>query len=114
MALGGRREGAGRPIGSQSKIGQQIRQALHEALDAVGGVEYLKDVAKTNPQVFCSLVSKIIPAEIEVKHSSIIDDMGTDDIARLAELLGARIKGNTPGIVERTDLPPPRPIQTIQ
>lgn len=105
--------GPGRPKGSQNRFGHEIRQAVAEALEAAGGKEYLIKLAKTKPQVFCGLVQKIIPAEVEVKNSSIIDDMGSNDIARLAELLGARIKGYSPSAIEGTDLPQARPVPPI-
>jgi hypothetical protein len=54
----------GRPKGSKNKLGLQVKAAVMAAFDQVGGVEYLANVARDNPQVFCTLLGRIIPTEI--------------------------------------------------
>jgi hypothetical protein len=61
---GGARPGAGRPKGSLDKGNATIRQMIVEALDQVGGVEYLAGVAKSHPAVFAGLVGKVMPIEV--------------------------------------------------
>lgn len=61
---GGRRPGSGRKKGSPNKLTADVKQAIYAAFDKVGGVQYLVDVAKTNPQVFCTLLGKLIPYQV--------------------------------------------------
>lgn len=60
----GERRG-GRKKGVPNKITGDIRAAVQQAFDDAGGSEYLTGLAKSHPQVFCSLVGKIIPTKIE-------------------------------------------------
>lgn len=62
---GGKREGAGRPKGALDKGNSLIREMIAQALDQVGGVDYLADVAKSHPAAFCSLVGKVMPVQVE-------------------------------------------------
>ena len=55
--------GAGRPPGAQALISKEIRGMVLEALQGVGGVNYLMAVAITKPEVFCGLVGKVLPPE---------------------------------------------------
>jgi hypothetical protein len=64
--FGGAQEGAGRPKGSQSKIGREIREAIHQAFNELGGVSYLKAMAEREPRAFSALLAKIVPQELEV------------------------------------------------
>ena len=72
---GGKRPGAGRPKGSLDKGGKLIREMVVEALDGVGGVEYLMGAAQTNQSAFLSLIGKVLPIQVTgedggaVKHS---------------------------------------------
>lgn len=71
---GGAREGAGRPKGSLDKGNALIREMIAQALDEVGGVQYLADKARSHPPAFLALVGKVMPVQIEggdnpVKHS---------------------------------------------
>lgn len=59
-----RTPGSGRPKGRPNKITADVRAAIMAAFDQVGGVQYLKNVAKDNPAVFCSLLGKLVPKEI--------------------------------------------------
>ena len=64
MARGGKREGAGRPAGSLDKGNADLRQMILEALDRKGGVDYLVEMAGSNPSVFGSLLGKVMPKEV--------------------------------------------------
>lgn len=61
---GGARPGAGRPKGSLDKGNATIRQMIVEALDQVGGTQYLADLATSHPAVFAGLVGKVMPIEV--------------------------------------------------
>lgn len=49
MARGGKREGAGRPVGSLDKNNKQLREMILEALEKKGGVKYLAEAASSHP-----------------------------------------------------------------
>ena len=72
MARGGKREGAGRKKGSTNKTTTEVKEAILQAFDKLGGVEYLVEVGKDNPQVFLSILAKVLPKEVvaEVTHKS--------------------------------------------
>lgn len=74
---GGARPGAGRPKGSLDKGNAMIREMIVEALDGVGGVTYLQEVARSHPTAFLGLVGKVMPIQVnaavdvegEVQHT---------------------------------------------
>lgn len=61
---GGARPGAGRPKGSVDKGNALIREMIVDALDTVGGVEYLAEIARSHPTAFLSLVGKVMPIQL--------------------------------------------------
>lgn len=61
---GGARQGAGRPKGSLDKGNAMIREMIVDALDGVGGVEYLQKTALSHPAAFLSLIGKVMPIQI--------------------------------------------------
>lgn len=65
MAKGGRRPGAGRPKGTPNKFTGELKDMILQALSDAGGVDYLTDQAKTNPNGFMGLVGKTLP----LKHT---------------------------------------------
>ena len=61
---GGKREGAGRPKGSIDKGNALIREMIVSALDGIGGVSYLQEVAISHPAAFMSLIGKTMPLQV--------------------------------------------------
>jgi len=61
---GGKRPGAGRPKGSIDKGNALIRELIVDALDGLGGVAYLQDVARSHPAAFMSLIGKTMPLQV--------------------------------------------------
>ena len=59
----GTKKRTGRPKGALNKVNADIRTMIHEALNGVGGVEYLMDQAVENPRAFLPLLARIIPQE---------------------------------------------------
>lgn len=57
---------AGRKKGVKSRIPQSVKEAIEHAFNDVGGVEYLVGVAHSKPEVFCSLLGKILPKDMNV------------------------------------------------
>ena len=45
---------------------------LRQALDELGGTQYLVEVGRTRPDLFCALVAKLIPNEVKasLEHHS--------------------------------------------
>ena len=61
---GGARPGAGRKKGVPNKFNGEIKAAIVEAFEAAGGAAYLLTVAQTKPEVFCSLLGKVLPMQV--------------------------------------------------
>ncbi len=68
MALG--RKTGGRKKGTPNKVTQDLREAIREAFEKAGGVEYLVGLAHSDPKTFGALIGKIVPSEVraEVDH----------------------------------------------
>ena len=55
----------GRPKGSKNKVVQAMRELYRQALEEVGGVEYLKKLARKHPEVFAQGLHRMIPEKRE-------------------------------------------------
>lgn len=62
----------GRPKGSKNKF-TELKDVFLEALEEVGGKEYVKLVARTDPKTFLTLVAKMLPRHNDVKVSEQIE-----------------------------------------
>ena len=51
----------GRKKGSVNKLTSDVKQMILNALDKVGGEDYLQGQALTNPNAFMTLVGKVLP-----------------------------------------------------
>lgn len=56
--------GIGRKKGVPNKTTALLKEQLLGALAANGGQAYFSKLAKTKPEVFCSLLGRIIPTQI--------------------------------------------------
>ena len=54
----------GRPKGVRNKLTATVKEAIVEAFNQVGGVDYLVSIAKDDPKTFCALVGKVIPLQV--------------------------------------------------
>ena len=61
---GGTRLGAGRKRGGKNKLTKDMKTAIEQAFNNVGGVAYLETIAVEHPAVFCALIGKIIPLQV--------------------------------------------------
>jgi hypothetical protein len=61
--------------GSRNKITEEVRGALLKAFHAVGEADYLEEVARTNPAVFCTLLGKILPHELATSTGPITHEV---------------------------------------
>jgi hypothetical protein len=59
-----RKGGPGRPKGSQNKLTVRVKEAILQAFDELGGVDYLVEVGQSEPRAFLVLLGKILPTEI--------------------------------------------------
>ena len=65
----------GRAKGQPNKINGDIRAAIHEAFTKAGGVDYLLTVAADNPAVFCGLLAKILPKQVDHTFNNLADEL---------------------------------------
>ena len=56
--------GKGRPAGVPNKDTALIRDMIAQALNQVGGVEYLARCAESHPGPFLGLIGKVMPVQI--------------------------------------------------
>lgn len=56
----------GRKKGTPNKFSSDIKAAIEQAFDAVGGAEYLTGIARNEPGIFCALLGKVLPAQLLV------------------------------------------------
>jgi hypothetical protein len=57
--------GRGRPKGSRNKVTVELKAAILEAFDTVGGGKYLAGVARADPRTFCALLGRVLPMTIK-------------------------------------------------
>lgn len=60
----------GRPKGSKNKTPLAVKKAVYEAFEKAGGAAYLADLAQKDPRTFVTLLTKLIPSEVEAKVTS--------------------------------------------
>lgn len=54
----------GRKKGTPNKTTRQIKEAIIEAFELEGGVDYLRKVAAEDSKTFCALLGKVLPMQI--------------------------------------------------
>lgn len=64
MTHGGKRAGSGRKPGVQNKLTKDVKEAIAQAFDKVGGTKYLIRQANENPKAFMALLGKLIPTQL--------------------------------------------------
>jgi len=55
----------GRAKGTPNKTTVELKTAIMGAFHAKGGQAYLERVAEEDPKTFCTLLGKVLPAEIK-------------------------------------------------
>lgn len=58
---------SGRKKGSQNQMTLAVKTAILKAFDKVGGEDYLVTVAQEDPKTFCTLLGKVLPAELKAE-----------------------------------------------
>ena len=64
----GRAKTGGRQKGTPNKSTKALKDAVMAAFDAVGGEEYLINVAHEDPRTFVALLAKILPMDVTVRE----------------------------------------------
>ena len=54
----------GRQKGTPNKITRDIREAVLQSFEIVGGAQYLAEQARLNPTAYLSLVGKVLPMQV--------------------------------------------------
>jgi len=56
---------SGRRKGVPNKVPAAVRDMIHQALERVGGVDYLVRQAEAEPRAFLGLIRAVIPKQVE-------------------------------------------------
>jgi hypothetical protein len=62
MAQG--RKTGGRQAGTPNKTTARLREAIEQAFEAAGGVEYLTRLARDEPRIFLPLLARLLPTSL--------------------------------------------------
>jgi hypothetical protein len=81
----GHARAGGRVKGTPNHITKDLREAIMHAFDKVGGEDYLVTVARKNPAVFCALLARILPLQVNTAGATIMPERA----AALARSAGA-------------------------
>ena len=68
---GGKRLGSGRKPGTPNKLTANIKAAILEAFEQLGGVEYLVQVGHDDPRTFIGLVGQVLPTQLEAPEGGL-------------------------------------------
>ncbi len=55
--------GAGRKRGSQNKLTRDIKEAIEQSFEALGGQFWLENLARRNPSAYAQLIGKLLPLQ---------------------------------------------------
>jgi hypothetical protein len=106
--------GKGRRPGSRNKWGQDVQRTILTALDQVGGVRYLKQMAYEQPVAFMGLVGKCVPRELRADITAeltIKQEIRRDLVDSLVDLMGKRATQVIDVTPQRLSAEPREPIE---
>jgi len=78
----------GRKKGTPNKLTADVRAAIMQAFDAVGGAKWLETLARRDPKAFSVLLTKVIPNKVEAEVI-VLDRMTDAEQRSLAAALAA-------------------------
>lgn len=90
QTIGKGKPGPGRKAGGANKIGQELQSMLKASLSRVGGIEYLVRQAEENPTAYMTMISKLLPKQVEMKADV------THNIDPVSELLSGLSRTHEP------------------
>jgi len=64
--------GPGRKKGVPNKNTALIRDMIAQALDDVGGAQYLAELARSHPPAFAALIGKVMPVQVTGENGDAI------------------------------------------
>lgn len=67
---GKRPKTGGRKNGPPNKVTSVVKDAIAGAFDEVGGRDHLVEVARSDPNIFCTLLGKPVPAQVRAELDS--------------------------------------------
>ena len=73
-----------------NRLTTEIKTGILQAFEKVGGVDYLVEIAKSDPPTFCRLLAQVLPteirAEINTRHTLDLGQAMLDANQRLATI----------------------------
>lgn len=82
----------GRKKGTKNKVTRNIKEALLQSFEHIGGFEYLATQAYENPTAYMSLLAKLLPTQLEGSAENPIRlNLSKIDDDVLRQLLDARL-----------------------
>ena len=69
----------GKPKGTKDKVPLKIHEAIEKSFDAIGGVQYLVELSKSDPRTYAGLLGKLV--------IKVVESNNTHNIVGLADLL---------------------------
>lgn len=63
--IGKGKPGPGRPKGVPNKVNKAVRELVVEALNEIGGKDWLVTLARDDPKTFCALIGRVIPLQVD-------------------------------------------------
>ena len=85
---------SGRRRGAENKLSREVRELIRQALDEVGGIEYLKWAARKKPVAFMALLGRLVPSEIRAHL-----EQKNQVTLRLVDYTGGHLR--RPSVIER-------------
>ena len=64
-------DGSGRKKGTPNRVTNQLRETILEAFEEVGGADWLKELAASDPKAFATLLGKLVPRESQVSGDDV-------------------------------------------
>ena len=73
---------------ARNVISTEVIEALRDSFQAVGGVNYLIDMARNDVKTYAALIGKVIPSDVSVSHTVAVVSLG-DAMQQANERLAA-------------------------
>ncbi len=94
----GRHVGGGSRKGIPNKTTVAVRNAIVDAFERVGGADYLEQVARQEPKVFCVLLAKVLPKQAPESGAATVATLSDAEIRQ--RVAGMLREGLSPAGIE--------------
>lgn len=71
----GKKTGGGSRKGIPNKVTTEVREAIHQAFDQLGGATYLVKVGKKSPGTFCKLLGMTLPKDVKLDVGETLEQL---------------------------------------